>query len=95
MICSRWENDVYLSSQSLSNLQMHRRPNISCQPPKFLLIDSKFKIRLMYILGLMFVLPGCSAHNEERKSGFPETDTYISITLFCNPGDKDDNGAIV
>ena len=28
MICSRWENDVHLPFQSLSNLQMNRRPNI-------------------------------------------------------------------
>ena len=79
-IYSRWENDVHLPFQSLSNLQMNRRPNIKCSPPKPLLMSSKFTIRLMYILGLIFILPGCSAHNEERKSGFPRTDNYISIT---------------
>ena len=30
MICSRWENDVHLPFQSLSNLQINRRPNINC-----------------------------------------------------------------
>ena len=82
MIYSRWESDVRLLFQSLSNLQMNRRLNIKCSPPKPLLMSSKFTIRLMYILSFIFILPGCSAHNEERKSGFPETDTYISITLF-------------
>ena len=82
MIYSRWESDVRLLFQSLSNLQMNRRLNIKCSPPKPLSMSSKFTIRLMYILSFIFILPGCSAHNEERKSGFPETDTYISITLF-------------
>ena len=80
MICSRWENDVHLPFQSLSNLQMNRRPNINFWPTKFLLMSRKFTIPLMYILSLIFILPGCSAHNEERKSGFPKTDNYISIT---------------
>ena len=82
MIYSRWGSNVRLPFQSLSNLQMNRQPNIKCSPPKPLLMSSKFTIRLMYILSFIFILPGCSAHNEEQKSGFPETDTYISITLF-------------
>ena len=79
-IYSRWENDIHLPVQSLSNLQINRRPNINFWPTKLLLMSRKFTIRLMYILGLIFFLPGCSAHNEERKSGFPRTDNYISIT---------------
>ena len=79
-IYSRWENDVHLPFQSLPNLQMNRRPNINFWPTKFLLMSRKFTIPLMYILSLIFILPGCSAHNEEGKSGFPETDNYISIT---------------
>ena len=30
MIYSRWENDIHLPFQSLSNLQINRRPNINC-----------------------------------------------------------------
>ena len=79
MIYSGWENDVHLPFQSPSNLQMNRRPNINFWPIKLLLMSRKFTIRLMYILGLIFLLPGRSAHSEEGKSGFPRTDNYISI----------------
>ena len=79
-IYSGWENDVHLPFQSPSNLQMNRRPNINFWPTKLLLMSRKFTSRLMYILGLIFLLPGRSAHSEEGKSGFPRTDKYISIT---------------
>ena len=78
-IYSGWENDVHLPFQSPPNLQMNRRPNINFWPIKLLLMSRKFTIRLMYILGLIFLLPGRSAHSEEEKSGFPRTDNYISI----------------
>ena len=78
-IYSGWENDVHLPFQSPSNLQMNRRPNINFWPIKLLLMSRKFTIRLMYTLGLIFLLPGRSAHSEEGKSGFPRTDNYISI----------------